>query len=35
VAIVLAVSIYFAPVWAELPISIPAAHRRLIFSRWR
>ena len=31
VLLVLAVSIYFAPVWAELPISLAAAHRRLIF----
>jgi dolichyl-phosphate-mannose--protein O-mannosyl transferase len=35
VAVVLAVAIYFAPVWAELPISISAAHRRLIFPLWR
>lgn len=32
---VLIISIYFAPVWAELPISISAAHRRLIFPLWR
>jgi dolichyl-phosphate-mannose--protein O-mannosyl transferase len=32
---VLAISIYFAPVWAELPISISAAHHRLIFPLWR
>jgi dolichyl-phosphate-mannose--protein O-mannosyl transferase len=32
---VLVISIYFAPVWAELPISISAAHRRLIFPLWR
>ena len=32
---VLAVSVYFAPVWAELPISVAAAHRRLLFPLWR
>lgn len=26
--------VYFAPVWAELPISSAAAHRRLIFPGW-
>jgi dolichyl-phosphate-mannose--protein O-mannosyl transferase len=31
---VLAISIYMAPVWAELPISSAAAHRRLIFPLW-
>ncbi len=35
VGIMLAISIYFAPVWAELPISVEAAHRRLIFPLWR
>jgi dolichyl-phosphate-mannose--protein O-mannosyl transferase len=35
VLVVLAVSIYFAPVWAELPISAAGAHRRLIFPLWR
>ena len=35
VLLVLAVSIYFAPVWAELPISLAAAHRRLIFPLWQ
>jgi dolichyl-phosphate-mannose--protein O-mannosyl transferase len=35
VVLVLAISVYFAPVWAELPISIAAAHRRLIFPLWR
>jgi dolichyl-phosphate-mannose-protein mannosyltransferase len=34
VALVLAMFIYFAPVWAELPISSAAAHRRLIFPGW-
>jgi dolichyl-phosphate-mannose-protein mannosyltransferase len=34
VLLVLAVSIYFAPVWAELPISVSAANRRL-FPLWR
>jgi dolichyl-phosphate-mannose--protein O-mannosyl transferase len=34
VACVLAISIYFAPVWAEIPISPAAAHRRLIFPKW-
>lgn len=33
--LVLAISIYFAPVWAEIPISTSAAHRRLIFPLWR
>jgi dolichyl-phosphate-mannose--protein O-mannosyl transferase len=32
---VLLVSAYFAPVWAELPISLAAAHRRLVFPLWR
>jgi dolichyl-phosphate-mannose--protein O-mannosyl transferase len=35
VLLVLAVSIYFAPVWAEIPISLAAAHRRLIFPLWQ
>ena len=35
VFLVLAISVYFAPVWAELPISISAAHQRLIFPLWR
>jgi dolichyl-phosphate-mannose--protein O-mannosyl transferase len=35
VLLVLAVSVYFAPVWAELPISLSAAHRRLIFPLWQ
>jgi dolichyl-phosphate-mannose--protein O-mannosyl transferase len=35
VLVVLAVFVYFAPVWAELPISVSAAHRRLIFPLWR
>jgi dolichyl-phosphate-mannose-protein mannosyltransferase len=35
VVLVLAVFVYFAPVWAEIPISIEAAHRRLIFPLWR
>ncbi len=35
VGLVLAVSIYFAPVWAEIPISVSAAHRRLIFPLWQ
>jgi hypothetical protein len=34
VVVALAVAIYFAPVWAELPISVAAAHRRLIFPLW-
>ncbi len=25
----------WAPVWAEIPISIKAAHQRLIFPLWR
>jgi dolichyl-phosphate-mannose-protein mannosyltransferase len=35
VVLVLAIAVYFAPVWAELPISVSAAHRRLIFPLWR
>ena len=35
VLLVLAVSVYFAPVWGELPLSLPAVHRRLIFLPWR
>ena len=30
-----AVSIYFAPVWGELPLTETEAHRRLLFSGWR
>jgi dolichyl-phosphate-mannose--protein O-mannosyl transferase len=35
VALVLLAFAYFAPVWGELPISVSAAHRRLIFDLWR
>jgi dolichyl-phosphate-mannose--protein O-mannosyl transferase len=35
VVLVLAVFVYFAPIWAELPISVSASHRRLIFPLWR
>ncbi len=35
VLLVLAISIYFAPVWAEIPITASAAYRRLIFPLWR
>ena len=35
VALVLVIFVYFAPVWAELPISTSAAHRRLVFPLWR
>ncbi len=35
VLLVLAVFMYFAPVWAEIPISVSAAHRRLLFPLWR
>jgi dolichyl-phosphate-mannose-protein mannosyltransferase len=35
VLLVLAISVYFAPVWAEIPISVSAAYRRLIFPLWR
>jgi dolichyl-phosphate-mannose--protein O-mannosyl transferase len=35
VFLMLAVSTYFAPVWAEIPISVSAAHRRLIFPMWQ
>ena len=35
VILVLAISVYFAPVWAELPISVSAANRRLIVPLWR
>lgn len=34
VALVLVVFVYFAPVWAELPLSISAARRRLVFPLW-
>ena len=35
VLFVLAISIYFVPVWAEIPISQEDAHRRLLFPLWR
>jgi dolichyl-phosphate-mannose-protein mannosyltransferase len=35
VVLLLAVFVYFAPVWGELPISVSGAHRRLIFELWR
>jgi len=35
VILVLVISAYLAPVWAELPISVAAAHRRLLFPSWR
>jgi len=35
VALLLAIAVYYAPVWAELPISTSAMHRRLIFPLWR
>ena len=35
VALVLALSAYLAPVWAELPISIRAVPYRLVFPLWR
>lgn len=35
VSLVFLVFIYFAPVWAEIPISTAAANRRLIFPLWR
>jgi hypothetical protein len=35
VATVLAISVYFAPVWAELPLSVAGVNQRLIFPRWR
>ena len=35
VLVVLVVFIYFAPVWAELPLSVSAAHRRLVFPMWQ
>jgi dolichyl-phosphate-mannose--protein O-mannosyl transferase len=34
VVLLLAVFVYFAPVWAEIPISVSATHYRL-FPRWR
>lgn len=34
VMLVMIVFIYFAPVWAELPISAAAARRRLVFPLW-
>lgn len=35
VFLVLAVALYLAPVWAEIPISAAAAYRRLVFPLWR
>jgi dolichyl-phosphate-mannose--protein O-mannosyl transferase len=35
VLLVLGVSIYFAPVWAEIPISGAAARRRLFLPMWQ
>ncbi|MBN2194799.1 MAG: glycosyltransferase family 39 protein [Polyangiaceae bacterium] len=35
VAMMLAIFVYYAPVWAELPISTSSIHRRLIFPLWR
>jgi dolichyl-phosphate-mannose--protein O-mannosyl transferase len=35
VAATLLVSVYFAPVWAEIPISSASASKRLIFPKWR
>jgi dolichyl-phosphate-mannose--protein O-mannosyl transferase len=35
VSLVLAISIYLAPIWAELPISPLAVRSRLIFPLWR
>lgn len=35
VVLVAGVAAYFAPVWAELPISVEAAHQRLVFPLWR
>jgi dolichyl-phosphate-mannose--protein O-mannosyl transferase len=35
VAVVLAVFVWFAPVWAEFPLSPAAVNRRLIFPLWR
>lgn len=35
VVVVFVVAAYFAPVWAELPISVEAAHQRLVFPLWR
>jgi dolichyl-phosphate-mannose--protein O-mannosyl transferase len=35
VAVLLAVFIFYAPVWAELPISVSASHYRLISPMWR
>jgi dolichyl-phosphate-mannose--protein O-mannosyl transferase len=35
VLVVLVVSVYFAPVWAELPISASAVKSRLFFPLWR
>jgi dolichyl-phosphate-mannose--protein O-mannosyl transferase len=35
ILLVCAIAVYFAPVWAELPMSVEAANRRLIFLPWR
>lgn len=35
VMLVLATAVWFAPVWAELPITVEAAHRRLLFPLWQ
>ncbi|MFZ5445841.1 MAG: glycosyltransferase family 39 protein [Myxococcota bacterium] len=35
VVVVACVAAWFAPVWAELPLSIEAAHQRLLFPLWR
>lgn len=35
VALVLAISAYLAPVWAEIPTSMTAVRQRLIFPLWR
>lgn len=35
VILVFAALVYFAPVWAEIPISVSGAHRRLISPLWR
>jgi dolichyl-phosphate-mannose--protein O-mannosyl transferase len=35
VVVVLAISIFYAPVWAELPVSVEGARRRLILPLWR
>jgi dolichyl-phosphate-mannose-protein mannosyltransferase len=33
--LVCSVTVYFAPVWAEFPMTVEAANRRLIFLPWR